>query len=118
LEIGTGDRVVGKSEATVDERGTGDGASVAGETILDLDFSGSHGTQQRSPLDRDAALGEAITHRTNRFLNNHLEPDHRGSKQQTHLMRAHLMCGFKSFVLAGRFCWVYEEVRYFFRTRS
>jgi transposase-like protein len=58
-------------------------------------------------------LGEAVTHRTNRYLNNHLEQDHRGIKQ-----RIHSMCGFKRFVAAARFCRVYEEVRHFFRTRS
>jgi transposase-like protein len=60
-----------------------------------------------------AELGEAIPHRTNRYLNNHLEQDHRGIKQRTRPR-----CGFKSFVSAERFCRVYEEVRNFFRTRS
>ena len=60
-----------------------------------------------------AALGEAVTHRTNRYLNNHLEQDHRGIKQRTHSM-----CGFKHFVSAVRFCRVYDEVRNFFRVRS
>jgi transposase-like protein len=58
-------------------------------------------------------LGEGVTHRTNRYLNNHLEQDHRGIKQRTHSM-----CGFKSFVSAARFCRVYEEVRHFLRARS
>ena len=58
-------------------------------------------------------LGEGILHRTNRYLNNHLEQDHRGIKQRTHPM-----CGFKRFVSAERFCRVYEEVRNFFRIRS
>jgi putative transposase len=60
-----------------------------------------------------AELGEAVTHRTNRYLNNHLEQDHRGVKQRTRPM-----CGFKHFVSAERFCRVYEEVRNFFRVRS
>jgi transposase-like protein len=60
-----------------------------------------------------AELGEAVTHRTNRYLNNHLEQDHRGIKQRTHSM-----CGFKQFVSAARFCRVYDEVRNFFRLRS
>jgi len=60
-----------------------------------------------------AELGDAVTHRTSRCLNNHLEQDHRGIKQRTHPM-----CGFKSFVSAERFCRVYEEVRHFFRARS
>ena len=58
-------------------------------------------------------LGEGVIHRTNRYLNNHLEQDHRGIKQ-----RDHLMCGFKSFVSTARFCRIYEEVRNFLRTRS
>jgi putative transposase len=60
-----------------------------------------------------AELGEAVTHRTNRYLNNHLEQDHRGIKRRTHPM-----CGFKSLVSAERFCRAYEEVHHFFRTRS
>jgi transposase-like protein len=60
-----------------------------------------------------AELGESVTHRINRYLNNHLEQDHRGIKQRTHPM-----CSFKSFVSAARFCWVYEELRHFFRVRS
>jgi putative transposase len=58
-------------------------------------------------------LGEAVTHRTNRYLNNHLEQDHRGIKQRTHPM-----CGLKSVLSAERFCRVYEEVRNFFRSRA
>jgi transposase-like protein len=60
-----------------------------------------------------SVLGEDVPHRTNRYLNNHLEQDHRGIKQRTHPM-----CGFKSVVAAARFCRVYDEVRNFFRTRS
>jgi putative transposase len=58
-------------------------------------------------------LGAEVTHRTNRYLNNHLEQDHRGIKQRTHPM-----CGFKDFVSAERFCRGYEEVRNFLRPRS
>jgi putative transposase len=60
-----------------------------------------------------AELGEEVRHRTNRYLNNHLEQDHRGIKQRTHPM-----CSFKNFVSAERFCRGYEEVRNFFRARS
>jgi putative transposase len=59
-----------------------------------------------------AELGEAVTHRTNRYLNNHLEQDHRGVKQRTRPMG-----GFKCFESAARFCRVYDEVRNFFRVR-
>jgi putative transposase len=58
-------------------------------------------------------LGEGIIHRTNRYLNNHLEQDQRGIKQRTHPM-----CGFKRFMSAERFYRVYEEGRNFFRIRS
>ncbi len=58
-------------------------------------------------------LGAGVTHRTNRFLNNHLEQDHRGIKQRTRPMGS-----FKRFVSAARFCRVYDEVRSFFRVRS
>jgi|SRR5581483_1692101 len=60
-----------------------------------------------------AEFGDTVIHRTNRYLNNHLEQDHRGIKQRTHSM-----CGFKSFVSAERFCRVYDEVRHFLRARS
>jgi transposase-like protein len=60
-----------------------------------------------------AALGEAVKHRTNRYLNNRLEQDHRGIKQRTRPMG-----GFKSVESAKRFCRVHDEVRNFLRPRS
>jgi putative transposase len=60
-----------------------------------------------------AELGEAVRHRTNRYLNNHLEQDHRGIKQ-----RIRPMGGFKSVESAQRFCRVHDEVRNFLRPRS
>ena len=60
-----------------------------------------------------AALGEGVRHRTNRYLNNHLEQDHRGINQ-----RIRPMGGFKSVESAKRFCWVHDEVRNFLRPRS
>ena len=60
-----------------------------------------------------SVLGEDVHHRTNHYLNNHLEQDHRGIKQRTHPMGR-----FKSFGSAARFCRVYDEVRNFFRARS
>jgi putative transposase len=54
-----------------------------------------------------------VCHRTNRYLHNHLEQDHRGIKQRTHPLG-----GCQSFVAAVRFCRVYEEVCNFFRVRS
>jgi len=60
-----------------------------------------------------AELGETVKHRTNRYLNNHLEQDHRGIKQRTHPMG-----GFKSVESVKRFCRVHDEVRNFLRPRS
>lgn len=60
-----------------------------------------------------AEVGEGGSHRTNRYLNNHLEQDHRGIKHRTYPRG-----GFKSFTSAERFCRVYDEVRHFFRARS
>jgi len=58
-----------------------------------------------------AELGEAVTHRTNRYLNNHLEQDHRKVKQRTRAM-----VGFKRFDSAARFCSAHDEVCNFLRT--
>jgi len=59
-----------------------------------------------------AELEEDVSHRTNRYLNNHLEQDHHGIKQRTRPMG-----GFKRFGSAQRSCHVYEEVRNFFCVR-
>ena len=58
-------------------------------------------------------LGEHVKHRTNQYLNNHLEQDHRDIKQRYYPMR-----GFKSFDSASRFCCAFDEVRYYFRPHS
>src|SRR5918992_2938773 len=60
-----------------------------------------------------AVFGKEVRHRTNRYLNNHLEQDHRGIKQ-----RIQPMGGFKSVESAKRFCRVHDEVRNFLRPRS
>jgi putative transposase len=60
-----------------------------------------------------AELGKAVRHRTTRYLNNHLEQDHRGIKQ-----RIRPMGGFKRIESAQRFCRVHDEVRNFLRPRS
>jgi putative transposase len=49
-------------------------------------------------------LGRKVEHRTNRYLNNRLEQDHRGIKQRYYPMR-----GFGSFESASRFCRAYDE---------
>jgi putative transposase len=57
-------------------------------------------------------LGRKVEHRTNRYLNNRMEQDHRGVKQRYYPMR-----GFGSFVSAARFCSAYDEQRDYFRAR-
>jgi putative transposase len=60
-----------------------------------------------------AELGSTVRQRTNRYLNKHLEQDHRGIKQ-----RIRPMGGFKRVESARRFCRVHDEVRNFLRPRS
>ncbi len=55
-------------------------------------------------------LGSEVLHRTNRYLNNRLEQDHRGIKQRYSSMR-----GFGSVASASRFYRAFDEVRQFFR---
>ncbi|HSH82598.1 MAG TPA: IS6 family transposase [Herpetosiphonaceae bacterium] len=57
-------------------------------------------------------LGEEVTHRCNRYLNNRIEQDHRGVKQRYYPMR-----GFGNFDAAARFCPAFDEQRQFFRLR-
>jgi len=58
-------------------------------------------------------FGDHVQHRTNRYLNNHLEQDHRGIKQ-----RYRPTGGLKTFVTAARFCRVFDEIRAFLRPQS
>ena len=58
-------------------------------------------------------FGERVTHRTNRYLNNHLEQDHRDIKQ-----RYRPTGGLTTFATAARFCRVFDEVRAFLRPQS
>src|ERR1700760_3194243 len=58
-------------------------------------------------------LGRHVRHRTNRYLNNRLEQDHRGIKG-----RYRPMLGFKSTGSAKRFCRGHDELRNFLRSRS
>ncbi len=57
--------------------------------------------------------GSDVLHRTNGYLNNRLEQDHRGIKQRYYPMR-----GFGSVTAAARFCRAFDEVRQFFRIRT
>jgi putative transposase len=56
--------------------------------------------------------GEEGTHRTNQYLNNRIEQDHRGIKQRYRSMR-----GFKCFKSASRFCTAFDELRNYLRAR-
>jgi putative transposase len=60
-----------------------------------------------------SVFGERVTHRTNRYLNNHIEQDHRGIKQ-----RYRPTCGLKTFATAARFCRVFDEIRAFLRPQA
>jgi putative transposase len=54
------------------------------------------------------ALGEAVEHRCNQYLNKRMEQDHRGIKQRYYPMR-----GFGNLEAASRFCRAFEELRQF-----
>ena len=58
-------------------------------------------------------LGRHVRHRTNRYLNNGLEQDHRGLK-----VRCRPMLGFKCPRSAARFCRAHDELRHYLRFRS
>ena len=58
-------------------------------------------------------MGNEVAHRTNVYLNNRIEQDHRGIKQRSYPMR-----GFGSVASAARFCRAFDEVRQFFRIRT
>ena len=58
-------------------------------------------------------LGKGVRHRTNRYLNNRLEQNHRGSKRRYRPMR-----GFKCPRSAARFCRSHDELRTFLRLRA
>jgi transposase-like protein len=58
-------------------------------------------------------LGNQGQHRTNKYLNNCLEQDHRGIKQ-----RYYPMHGFGNFSSAVRFCCAFDELRNYLRPRS
>jgi transposase-like protein len=49
-------------------------------------------------------MGIHVQHRTNTYLNNRLEQDHRGIKQRYFPMR-----GFGTFEAAARFCCAFDE---------
>ena len=57
-------------------------------------------------------LGRKVLHRTNQYLNNRIEQDHRGIKERYYPMR-----GFGSFASAARFLPAFDELRQYFRVR-
>jgi len=57
-------------------------------------------------------MGDTVQHRTNKYLNNRLEQDHRSIKQ-----RYYPMHGFGTFASAARFCRAFDELRQYFRPR-
>ncbi|WP_201377606.1 IS6 family transposase [Ktedonobacter sp. SOSP1-85] len=59
------------------------------------------------------AIGNHVYHRTNKYLNNLLEQDHRGVKQ-----RYYPMHGFGNVEAASRFCCAFDELRHYLRPRS
>jgi transposase-like protein len=56
-------------------------------------------------------MGSNVQHRTNTYLNNRLEQDHRGIKQRYYPMR-----GFGTVEAAARFCCAFDELRHYFRS--
>jgi hypothetical protein len=64
------------------------------------------------PVPSGVPLGSDVLHRTNKYLNNQLEQDHRSMKQRYYPMR-----GFGSFTSAARISRTFDEVRQFFRFR-
>ena len=58
-------------------------------------------------------LGRKVVHRTNPYLNNLTQQDHRAVKQ-----RYYPMLGFGSFASAARFCSAFEELRQYLRARG
>jgi putative transposase len=58
-------------------------------------------------------FGDQVMHRTNRYLNNRLEQDHRGMKP-----RYRPMGGFKTSPAAARCCRLFDEIRGCFRPQS
>jgi transposase-like protein len=70
-------------------------------------------TTDKNPSYPDAikhVLGKEVKHRTNKYLNNRMEQDHRYFKSKYKPMKT-----FKDFFCALKFCYIFEEVRNFMR---
>ena len=57
-------------------------------------------------------MGSEVAHRTNKYLNNRIEQNHREIKQRYYPMR-----GFGTVEAAARFCSAFDELRHYFRLR-
>jgi len=71
-------------------------------------------TTDKNPAYPDAinnAFGGSVTHRTNKYLNNRIEQNHRAIKKRHRLMKT-----FKDFFCALRFIYSFEELLNFRRT--
>jgi transposase-like protein len=85
-------------------------AKAATGTVPDRVTSDGHDAY---PKAIRTELGKAVRHRTNTYLNNQLEQDHRGIKGRIRCMR-----GFGSVGSAARFCRGHDALRNFLRVRA
>ena len=81
---------------------------VVGQTLESVTTNG----HRSSPRAVREIRGSDVVHRTNVYLNNRREQDHRGIKQ-----RSSPMHGFGSFASAFHFCRAFDELRQYFRPR-
>ena len=84
-------------------------AAVVGHTPEQITTDG-HTSYPRAIRE---IMGNDVQHRTNKYLNNRLEQDHRGIKQ-----RYYPIHGFGNFGSAARFCCAFDELRNYLRPRS
>jgi putative transposase len=82
--------------------------AVVGHTPESVTTDG-HGSYPRAIRE---TMGNHVQHRTNKYLNNRLEQDHRGIKQRYSPMR-----GFGVFEAAARFCCAFDELRKYLHPR-
>ena len=69
-----------------------------------------HDSYPRAIREELEQAGHPVLHRTNQYLNNLIEQDHRGIKSRYDPMK-----GFGAFESAARFCRAYDELRNFYR---
>jgi transposase-like protein len=86
------------------------GALETGEQAPEKVTTDKHGSYPRAIRE---TCDPTVRHRTNQYLNNAIEQDHRGIKQRYYPMR-----GFGSFASAARFCTAHDELRDHLRPRS